>query len=405
MRIVAVIPARYSSTRLPGKPLIDLLGKPMIVRVYEQAKKATLLNDVLVATDDERIREAVEGSGGKALMTSRTCVSGSDRLLEVARMVDADVYVNIQGDEPLVDPEAIDALASAMQSSSIPVATLAYALGDGAEKEVYDPNLVKVVMADNGQALYFSRSPIPYQRDQGTPVSYYAHIGVYAYRRNALERFGSLPESSLEKIEKLEQLRFLQAGIPILVLKTKPFGPGVDTLQDLERVRAILRGEPEIVSERPRIRLIVTDVDGVLTDGSLLYGAEGETFKRFNAKDGLGVKIAQNNGLEIAVLSGRDCPALRKRLADLGITVFRLGRLEKRTALHEIFAECGVGPEESVFLGDDVTDIAGFENCALGVAVRDAHSDVRAKADLVLNAKGGQGALRELVDRVLEGRL
>ncbi|MBO4369409.1 MAG: 3-deoxy-manno-octulosonate cytidylyltransferase [Desulfovibrio sp.] len=406
MRIIAVIPARYSSTRLPGKPLLDILGKPMIVRVYEKAREATGLHDVVVATDDLRIKDAVEKAGGKAIMTSHDCESGSDRLLEVAKKISADVYINIQGDEPLLNPKAIDRLCACMQEEKAPVvATLAYPIPEEGAERVSDPNLVKVVFDAEGNALYFSRSPIPYVRDAGTHVTYYAHIGVYAYRKEALERFGALPQSSLEHIEKLEQLRLLQAGIPIRVLVTEAFGPGVDTKEDLDRVRALLAGNDlSESSPKKKISLIVTDVDGVLTDGSLFYGEEGEILKRFHAKDGLGIKIAQKNGLQIAVLSGRDCPALRRRMNDLGITVYRLGRLDKMTALQEILHDCGVSKEECAFLGDDVPDLAGFEGCAMGVCVADAHKDVLAKADLVLHSFGGQGALRELIDYLLEGK-
>lgn len=405
MRIIAVIPARYHSTRLPGKPLLEIAGKAMILHVLDRARQVQGLDAVLVATDDERIARVVRESGGEVCMTSADCASGSDRLQEVAKKHSADVYINIQGDEPLLDPKAIEALITCMRGQDSPaVATLAYALPKAEEHRVRDPNLVKVVCDDKGRALYFSRSPIPYVRDEGTECTYYVHIGVYAYRREALERFGSLPPAPLEQVEKLEQLRLLQAGLSIQVLQTEAFGPGVDTAEDLALVRQIMAGQtlpPSLDQRLSLIKLIITDVDGVLTDGGLYYSAEGECLKRFNARDGLGCVLAQKKGLRLAVLSGRDCQALRTRLKDLGITIFRLGRLEKAQALREIFAESACEPSQAIFLGDDLTDLPAFAACALGACVADAHQDVRQAADLVLASRGGQGALRELLERVL----
>ncbi len=241
MDIIAVIPARYASTRLPGKPLLDICGKPMIQHVYERVSKVPLFREVLVATDDERIYHAVNAFGGKACMTSPACPSGSDRLIEVARSHSADVYLNVQGDEPLIDPRAIERLAKVMlEEPATQIATLCCPID---REEAQNPNLVKVVFAHNGNALYFSRSPIPYPRQGGAEPHYYGHLGIYAYRRELLLSFGALPPSPLEQTEKLEQLRVLQAGIAIRVLETDPSGPGVDTAEDLEAVRRILAEE------------------------------------------------------------------------------------------------------------------------------------------------------------------
>ncbi|MBQ7607770.1 MAG: 3-deoxy-manno-octulosonate cytidylyltransferase [Desulfovibrionaceae bacterium] len=397
MRIIAVIPARYASSRLPGKPLLDICGKPMIERVYERAKASSVLDDVIVATDDERIRACVEGFGGKARITREECASGTDRLLEVASYEPADVYINIQGDEPLLKPAALDILAASMRKGA-QVATLAFAFTE--TDRARDPNLVKVVLDSENNALYFSRAPIPYPRDAQSPCTYLGHIGVYAYTKEALERFGSLPPSPLEAIEKLEQLRYLQAGIPIHVDRTEAFGPGVDTADDLALVRALLSGRPQPTRDAQlrAIRLVITDVDGVLTDGSLIYGQEGEILKCFNAKDGLGLMLARERGIQVAVLSGRDSSALRRRLADLGISAFCLGRNDKGDVLGQLLAQCNATKDEAVFLGDDVADIPGFKGCALGVAVADAHPLAREAADIVLKTKGGKGALRELLD-------
>ncbi len=243
MSIIAVIPSRYASTRLPGKPLVDICGKPMVQRVYERVRQVTLFDEVLVATDDERIMKAVSSFGGRAVMTSPDCASGSDRLIEVARSHPADIYVNVQGDEPLVEPSSMEKLARAMlDDPSLQMGTLCYPIST---EQAQNPNLVKVVRAHNGNALYFSRSPIPFPRSGGTAPEYFGHLGMYAYRRDFLMNFGSLPYSSLENTEKLEQLRVLQAGIAIRVLEVAAMGPGVDTPEDLEEVRRIFSERAE----------------------------------------------------------------------------------------------------------------------------------------------------------------
>ncbi|WP_294488452.1 3-deoxy-manno-octulosonate cytidylyltransferase [uncultured Mailhella sp.] len=238
MSMIAVIPSRYASTRLPGKPLVDICGKPMVQHVYERVRRVSLFDEVLVATDDERIANAVEAFGGAACMTSPDCPSGSDRLIEVAKSHPADVYVNVQGDEPLVEPASIEKLARAMlDDPSLQMGTLCYPVS---AEQAQNPNLVKVVRAHNGNALYFSRSPIPFPRSGGIAPQYFGHLGMYAYRRELLMNFGSFPYSPLENTEKLEQLRVLQAGIAIRVLEVEATGPGVDTPEDLEAVRRIL---------------------------------------------------------------------------------------------------------------------------------------------------------------------
>ena len=243
MSIIAVIPSRYASTRLPGKPLADICGKPMIQRVYERVRQVSLFNEVLVATDDERIMDVVTAFGGTACMTSADCPSGSDRLIEVARRHPADIYINVQGDEPLVEPSSIEKLAKVMLSdSALQMATLCYPIS---VEQAQNPNLVKVVRAHNGNALYFSRSPVPYPRSGGTAPSYFGHLGMYAYRHDFLMNFGSLSYSPLEHTEKLEQLRVLQAGIAIRVLEVEAAGPGVDTPEDLEQVRRIFEAKAE----------------------------------------------------------------------------------------------------------------------------------------------------------------
>jgi 3-deoxy-manno-octulosonate cytidylyltransferase (CMP-KDO synthetase) len=235
---VAIIPARLASTRLPRKVLREIAGQPMIARVYEAAKKSPLLRDVIIATDSEEVMEFAQARGWKAQMTSDQHRSGTDRVYEVAQRVTADVYVNIQGDEPLARPEHLDTLLQPMQDPKVMVSTIKTPCPP---QDIDNPNAVKVVTDLNGRALYFSRSTIPFDRDKTGTVSYFKHLGFYAYRRAALDRFCNLPESKLEAAERLEQLRFLDNGIDIYVAET-PFNTvGVDTEEDLRRVEEMVR--------------------------------------------------------------------------------------------------------------------------------------------------------------------
>lgn len=401
MKAVAVIPARYGSTRLPGKPLLDICGKPLIQRVWDVVARVHGLDEIIVATDDERIAKVVRGFGGKAMMTSADCQSGSDRVREVAQTVDADVYINVQGDEPLLESSAIEKLLDVfVQDANVQVATLCSPIS---REEAKSPNQVKVVCDHAGNALYFSRAPLPFVRETNETADYLGHIGIYAYRREALCSFTSLPVSDLEKAEKLEQLRFLQAGIPIRVSEVPRIGVGIDTQEDLDRVRAVIRERrrAEALERLRHVKLVVTDVDGVLTDGGLYYGPDGECLKRFNARDGLGVRLLQQAGIQVAILSGRDCPALRKRIEDLGITEAVLGRLDKRTALVGIMKRCGVELEEVAFIGDDIPDMKAFGLCGVSVTVEDAPKYVKDIADIVLVSKCGKCVFRELVDLII----
>jgi len=235
---IAVIPARLGSTRLSRKVLRDIAGKPMVQRVYEAAKKCLLLQDLIIATDADEVMRLAEANGWKAQMTSSAHRSGTDRVNEVAQRVPADIYVNIQGDLPLLRPEQVEALLKPMQRTEVMVSTVKTPCKP---EEIENPNAVKVVTDKNGRALYFSRSTIPYDRDGSGSIQYFKHLGLYAYRKAALQRFCSLPESKLEASERLEQLRLLENGIDIYVEET-PFGSvEVDTEEDLRRVEELLR--------------------------------------------------------------------------------------------------------------------------------------------------------------------
>ena len=237
MKAICIIPARYSSTRLPGKPLKDICGKPMICRVYERAKLANSVDEVIVATDDERIFNAVESNHGRAMMTRADHKTGTDRLAEVAeKFPDAEVIVNVQGDEPLIEGSLIDELVAQFDDVNLQMATVAVELTDDAE--IKNPNNVKVVIDKNNNALYFSRSPIPYPRNIGKS-KVYKHIGIYAYRRNFLLNFAQMTPTPLEETESLEQLRALENGYKIRVIKSDCKFIGVDTEEDLKLVNEI----------------------------------------------------------------------------------------------------------------------------------------------------------------------
>lgn len=398
-RVVIIIPARYGSTRLPGKPLADIAGKPMVQHVYERALQVKQAQLVLIATDDERVADAARAFGGECLITSPDHPSGTDRLAEVMTQIEADIYINLQGDEPLVRPEDITTLAEGMLADpSVQVGTLCHPID---ADEARNPNAVKVVLAGDGSALYFSRSPIPYPRDE-EEASYLKHVGVYAYRREVLQAYAKLPQPMMERAEKLEQLRLLAAGLKIRAWQVEPTGPGVDTPDCLERVRALMSGrEPEPKPTLADIRLVITDVDGVLTDGGLYYDANGECIKRFHVRDGLGMRMLEENGVRVAVLSGRDSAALRRRLADLGITLFQLGVKDKYAASLALMEQAGATPFQTACIGDDSIDLPMFEACGMSFVVADAPEYVQQSATAALSSRGGEGAFRELADCIL----
>ncbi len=242
MTVTGIIPARYSSTRLPGKPLVLIHGKPMIQRVYEQAMKSKQLSRVIVATDDQRIFDFVKSFGGEVMMTSANHVSGTDRLAEAARMINCDIVVNIQGDEPFIDPKNIDiAIEPLLKDRTLNVSTLAFKITEPLDLE--NENKVKVVLDKNNFALYFSRNYIPFDMEHNPAKVwtlkdriFYKHIGLYVYRRSFLMRFSKMKKSYLEGVEKLEQLRILENGERIKVVITKKDSVSIDTAEDVKLV-------------------------------------------------------------------------------------------------------------------------------------------------------------------------
>jgi 3-deoxy-manno-octulosonate cytidylyltransferase (CMP-KDO synthetase) len=241
-QVVVVIPSRYAATRLPGKPLVKLAGKPMVQRVYEQAKLAQTVHRVLVATDDQRIVDAVQAFGGEARMTRSEHRTGTERIAEVAAHESGDVFVNVQGDEPLIDPVAIDsAVAALLEDPPAQIATVATPIRH--VPDIMDPNVVKTVLDFDSNALYFSRAPIPWVRDtqQKVHVKYWKHLGLYVFQRDALLEYPTLPQGELEKIEQLEQLRWLENGWKIRVAEVEHDAVSVDVPEDVARVEKLLQ--------------------------------------------------------------------------------------------------------------------------------------------------------------------
>lgn len=245
MKIIGIIPSRFDSTRFPGKPLVDIVGKSMIQRVYEQASKAASLSEVVVATDDQRIFDHVVSFGGKAEMTSSEHLSGTDRCAEVLEnRADVDVVINIQGDEPFIDPEQIDQLAELFKDEKTVIATLIKRIENS--EDLFSDSVIKVVRSTQDQALYFSRNAIPFVKGAAKEswlreAEFFKHIGIYAYRADTLQEVAKLKQTKLEKQEGLEQLRWLENGYPIHLAETKHESNSVDTPEDLERLLHGLR--------------------------------------------------------------------------------------------------------------------------------------------------------------------
>lgn len=248
MKIVAVIPARLGSQRLARKMLREIAGRPLAVWVYQAVRSSPLLDDVILATDSDEIREACSQHSCRVRMTSDRHRSGTERVHEVSQAVAADVYINVQGDEPMVHREQIERIVQLMQAPAVSVGTLKT---PASPEDIANPNAVKVVTDVAGRALYFSRTTIPHDRDGSRPP-YFKHLGIYAYRKPALDRFVDLPESALERAERLEQLRFLENGIPIYVAETEFDSIGVDTEDDLARVERLMEKHRTLEAERSR---------------------------------------------------------------------------------------------------------------------------------------------------------
>ncbi|UIR30978.1 3-deoxy-manno-octulosonate cytidylyltransferase [Priestia flexa] len=237
MKVIAVIPARYGSSRFPGKPLALISNKPMIQHVYEKVSGVKNIDKVVVATDHEKIYNLVKSFGGEAIMTKETHESGSDRMAEVSMKIDGDIFLNVQGDEPLINPKLVEEIVEQSKLNTDAVITAKKVIND--LEDISNPNVVKVISNLNKDAIYFSRSPIPYNRSNDE-IIYYKHLGIYCYPKDILQNFVTLPKSNYEQTEMLEQLRLLENGYKIKVLETNYESIGVDTPEDIKRIEKIL---------------------------------------------------------------------------------------------------------------------------------------------------------------------
>lgn len=383
-----VIPARWGSSRLPGKPLLPLAGQPLIAWVVQAALRVRQARGVRVATDHPGIAEAAQQAGAVPVLTGSSHRNGTERLLEVMEQHPAELYVNLQGDEPLLDPSDVGALIDHLNQSGADVVSLRHAISPD---QALERDRVKVVCGSDGRALYFSRSPVPHGAS-----SFWQHIGVYGFRAAALERISRLAPTELEAQESLEQLRWLEGKLSIELLNSSGPSLGVDTASDADRVDRILRLR--------RIELLLCDVDGVLTDGRIWYGTDGEQLKAFHARDGLAMRLLVQQGIQVALVSGRDSAPLRRRMHDLGITEAVLGEPDKARACQRLSERLQVDPSRMAYVGDDTLDLAGMEICGWSFAVADAPEGVKLAARHVLNTQGGSGAIREVAELLLQAR-
>ena len=398
---IVVIPARYQSTRFPGKPLCLIDGVTMIQRVYEAAIQSKLAKDVIVATDDKRIFDVVKSFNGNVIMTSDMHSTGTERVAEVAEKIEADYYINVQGDEPFLKPGDIDLVIKDLENSESDIATLYYLAGF---TEANNASRVKVVVNNSNEALYFSRSLIPYSH-QYKDCAYRIHIGIYGYCRGFLANLSSIVSSELEKQERLEQLRFIEAGYKIRALQTEKTGPSIDTPEDLEvAIKYFKTGLMPVVSELKNVKMVISDVDGVLSPAQMLYGKHGEESKMFNVRDGLGIKRLIQNGIAFCVVSGRGSEPLAYRLKELGISEYYFNIENKADSCSNIINKYGLDPADVIYIGDDLNDIPAFKVCGIRFTVADAPDEVINAADYVLSSRGGEGAIRELSDRILINR-
>lgn len=366
----------------------------MVVRVMQNIEQSRNIDEVLVATDDERIATAVRDAGGTAVMTAPELPSGSDRVWAAIAAVEASVVVNVQGDEPLLPASVVDALVAELEDDLFDLATPVIGVSRLAAAS---PDVVTVARDDDGTARYFSRSTIPHGAD---PV--WRHIGVYAYQRAALERFVAAPPSALEQIEKLEQLRALSLGLRIAAVEVDTHTHAVDRPEDIAVVERVLGGislDAGVVD----VQLLVLDVDGVLTDGRISYVGDEEQHMSFDVKDGHGIVALRRAGIEVALITGRDSPAMRRRAAELGIVNVCAGIDDKAAELRRLSGALDVPLGAVCYIGDDEPDLPAMALAGVSAAPADATPAVRAAATIVLGHAGGQGAVRELADLLLHG--
>ena len=377
-----LIPARMGSSRLPNKPLKEIAGKPLLKWVIELAQNINFEASLKVLTEDKLIKDFVDSLGVQCFLTDKFHKNGTARILEILESIDSDFIINLQGDEPLVNPIDLSNLYETIKFGDSDIASLCHEV-DNLEAE--DPSNVKVVFDMNQYALYFSRSKIPYGAN-----TFYSHKGIYAFKRDALEKIKFLKSSYLANLEDLEQLQWLENNMSIRMLITKNKSIGVDTQDDL------IKAENALLSNN--IKGLICDVDGTLTNGLVWYGNDGEQLKSFNIKDGSAIKKLISNGFKIGLLSGRDSLPLRVRAKELGIKFLRLGQADKKKGCLELINEMKLQAVNLAYIGDDENDIPCCSLIPFSFAVKDCHEDLKKRSRFHLKVKGGEGVINEFIE-------
>ena len=379
-KCIIVIPSRLNSSRLPEKALIKIDGKPLIQRVVEIARGVGGIDQVIVATDSTKIASLGEMSGAESILTNSNHQNGTERLLEVMKSREADYYINLQGDEPLIDEKEIEEALNTLMKSDKEILTICRPIS---LEEAKDPSKVKVIISEKNKAIYFSRAIVPYNQEK-----LFEHSGVYLFKKGSLRKIEKLKSTALERSEKLEQLRWLEAGISIEILIANKKSISIDTPEDLIEAERIIKIR--------KIKSLILDVDGVLTDGKLSYGKDGELIKVFSSQDGSAIKRLQNQGYTFALLSGRDSEALRARAKELGIQNMILGTQNKLCGIESIQEKLNLKEEEIAYIGDDIEDIIPMNLCGWSFAVANAREEVKSIAKETLKRKGGEGVIAEV---------
>jgi len=379
-----LIPVRMGSSRLPNKPLKDIAGKPLLKWVIELAQNINFKASLIVLTEDKIIKDYVESLGVECFLTDKLHKNGTARILEILDSLDSDFIINLQGDEPLVNPIDLNNLYETIKSGDSDVASICHEV-DNLEAE--DPSNVKVVFDMNQYALYFSRSKIPYGAN-----TFYSHKGIYAFKRDALEKIKFLKSSFLANLEDLEQLQWLENNMSIRMLITKNKSIGVDTQEDL------IKAENALLSNN--IKALICDIDGTLTNGLVWYGNNGEELKSFNVKDGLAIKKLLSKGFKVGFISGRDSAPLRIRAKELGVEFVKFNQSDKKKGCLELLSEMKLGAKDVAYIGDDESDIPCCLLIPFSFAVNDSHQDLKKISRFHLKEKGGEGVINGFIENL-----
>jgi len=379
-----IIPVRMGSSRLPNKPLKEIAGKPLLEWVIELAQNINFKASLKVLTEDKIIKDFVDSLGVEGFLTNKFHKNGTSRILEILDDIDSDFIINLQGDEPLVNPIDLNNLYETIKSSNADIASICHEV-DSLEAE--DPSNVKVVFDINQYALYFSRSKIPYGAK-----NFYSHKGIYAFKKAALEKIKFLKKSFLGNFEDLEQLQWLENNMSIKMLITKNKSIGVDTQNDL------IKAENALLSNN--IKALICDIDGTLTNGLVWYGDNGEELKSFNVKDGLAIKKLFSKGFKVGFISGRDSAPLRIRAKELGVEFVKFNQADKKKGCLELLSEMKLDIKNVAYIGDDESDIECCELIPFSFAVNDCHQDLKQIARFQLKKKGGEGVINEFIENL-----